>query len=258
MNGDRADVTPLHGPRLGRGDRHLRLRPGARRGVGGARRRPLRLRLLLQRLSRTGRTSPSTRTRPSWQDGEGYGPDKAAAERRAAAAGARRARRADRRPARQRLPAARGGCGGSREGGVVPAPGDPDRPLQIIDARDLAPSCSTSPSSGSPARSTAPRRSGRRRWSELLRGRAGRRRAALDPRRASSRRPSVEPWMELPLWLPGALRGHVARRHGEGAGGRAAHAGRSRETVADIATWLENGGESGARRLARPSTGRRG
>ena len=72
-----------------------------------------------------------------------------------------------------------------------------------------------------PAPSTAPRRSGRRRWRSCCAA-AGRRRAALDPRRASSRRPDVEPWMELPLWLPGALRGHLARRHREGAGGRAA------------------------------------
>ena len=80
-----------------------------------------------------------------------------------------RARRADRRPARQHLPAAVVGAADHARAASSPRPGDPDRAAaDHRRARPRARSCSTSPSSGSPAPSTAPRRSGRRRWRELL------------------------------------------------------------------------------------------
>jgi hypothetical protein len=53
----------------------------------------------------------------------------------------------------------------------------------------------------------------------------------------------VEPWDELPLWIPpdtGA--GTWADRDRARAGGRACAAGRSAATVADTWAWLRDGG----------------
>ena len=53
----------------------------------------------------------------------------------------------------------------------------------------------------------------------------------------------VEPWMELPLWLPERFAGtwNVGTAKAQAAGLRTRPV---QETVDDIAAWLENGGEA--------------
>ena len=82
--GDRADLTPLHGRSVGRRDRHLRLRPGA-----GAASAALDVGHYVFVSSCNAYPDwpdkPVDEDSPTWTDGEGYGPDKAAAERARAA-----------------------------------------------------------------------------------------------------------------------------------------------------------------------------
>jgi 2'-hydroxyisoflavone reductase len=181
----------------------------------------------------------------TWEDGEGYGPDKAAAERHVLARGGAVVRaglivgphdNVFRLPWWVRRIA---------EGGDVPAPGDPNRSLQVIDARDLASwmvRLAEDRTAGA-FNGTAP--PGQTTMGELLH-------AAVDATGSDARlhwlsdakleQAGVEPWMELPLWLP-------ARHAGTWQVGteRALAAGLATrpvsETVADIWTWLSDGGE---------------
>src|SRR5690349_1339936 len=75
---------------------------------------------------------------PTWEDGEGYGPDKAAAERHVLARGGAVVRAGLIVGPHDNVFRLPWWVRRIREGGEVPAPGRPDRPLQIIDARDLA------------------------------------------------------------------------------------------------------------------------
>ena len=75
---------------------------------------------------------------PTWTDGEGYGPDKAAAERHVLAAGGAVVRAGLIVGPHDNIFRLPWWVRRIAEGGEVPAPGDPARPLQIIDARDLA------------------------------------------------------------------------------------------------------------------------
>src|SRR5262249_61232358 len=75
---------------------------------------------------------------PTWQDGEGYGPDKAAAERHVLSRGGATVRAGLIVGPHDNVFRLPWWVRRIREGGQVPAPGRPDRPPQIIDPRDLA------------------------------------------------------------------------------------------------------------------------
>jgi nucleoside-diphosphate-sugar epimerase len=132
------------------------------------------------------------------------------------------------------------------EGGEVPAPGDPERPLQIIDARDLAAwlvELAEQRTSGA-FNGTAPR--GQTTLGELLE--AAVRATGSDATlrwipEEQLEAAEVEPWMELPLWLPARHLGtwDVGTERAQAAGLRTRPVP---ETVQDVWTWLENGGEA--------------
>jgi len=177
---------------------------------------------------------------PTWQDGEGYGPDKAAAEREVLPGGAvvRAGLIVGPHDNVFRLP---WWVRRIRAGGVVPAPGRPDRPLQVVDARDLADfllHLAQERTAGA-FNGTAP--IGQTTMEELLRaaGDADLRWIPDDKLEAAG----VEPWVELPLWLPERFAGtwNVGTAKAQAAGLRTRPV---QETVDDIAAWLENGGEA--------------
>ncbi len=177
---------------------------------------------------------------PTWEDGEGYGPDKAACERAVLPDGAvvRAGLIVGPHDNVFRLP---WWVRRVREGGVIPAPGRPDRPLQVIDARDLAAfllDLAEHRTAGA-FNGTAP--IGQTTMEELLTA-AGDAELRWIPD-DKLEEAGVEPWMELPLWLPERFAGTWA------AGTERAQAAGLRtrpvqETVDDIARWLENGGEA--------------
>ena len=131
-------------------------------------------------------------------------------------------------------------------GGEVLAPGDPQRTVQLIDARDLA---AWIVDLGERRRAgvfnaTAP--SGRTTMAEILE-------AAVSATGADARliwvaddalvAAGVVPWTELPLWLPecdkpGAWRVETARAQAAGLRCRLVA-----DTVGDVWAWLEAGGE---------------
>ena len=89
-------------------------------------------------------------------------------------------------------------------GGRVPAPGPHDRPLQYIDARDLA-RLGARPPAGRHVQHRQPRavtpRSGEL-LDECVRVTGVRRRAGLADSRGGRGVPGVAPWTELPIWMP--------------------------------------------------------
>jgi nucleoside-diphosphate-sugar epimerase len=188
---------------------------------------------------------------PTWDDGpDDYGPNKAACERAAEAA----------LPGRVAVVRA-GLIVGPHDGvfrlpwwvkriaagGEVPAPGDPAREVQVIDARDLAEwmlSLAERRVAGA-FNGTGPR--GQATTGELLG-------AAVDAtgsgatlrwiRDAELRRAGVEPWMELPLWLPAdEFPGtwQIGTTRAQAAGLRCRPVA---ETVAGVWEWLREGGEA--------------
>jgi nucleoside-diphosphate-sugar epimerase len=179
---------------------------------------------------------------PTWQDGEGYGPDKAAAERFVLARGGAVVRAGLIVGPHDNIFRLPWWVRRIREGGAIPAPGRPDRALQIIDARDLAAwmlDLAERRIAGA-FNGTAP--IGQTTMEELLR--------AADPDADLRWIPEdkleeagVEPWMEFPLWLPERFEGtwRIGTEKAQAAGLRTRPVG---ETVADIAAWLENGGEA--------------
>jgi nucleoside-diphosphate-sugar epimerase len=177
---------------------------------------------------------------PVWEDGEGYGPDKAAAERIVLPDGAvvRAGLIVGPHDNVFRLP---WWVRRIMEGGVVPAPGNPDRPVQIIDARDLAAFLLRLAEERIPGAFNGVGPVGQTTMRELLEaaGDADLRWIPDEQLEAAE----VEPWIELPLWIPERYVGTF------GVGNeRAAAAGlRCRpvaETVADVRAWLEAGGEA--------------
>jgi 2'-hydroxyisoflavone reductase len=177
---------------------------------------------------------------PTWTEGEGYGPDKAACERIVLPAGAivRAGLIVGPHDNVFRLP---WWVRRIREGGPVPAPGNPARELQIIDARDLAAFLLDLAEQRIAGAFNGTGPIGQTTMGELLRaaGDAELRWIGDDKLEAAG----VEPWMELPLWLPERHGGtwRVGTERAQAAGLRTRPI---QETVDDIATWLENGGEA--------------
>jgi nucleoside-diphosphate-sugar epimerase len=175
---------------------------------------------------------------PVYASGDGYGELKAACERAAAPAAVVRAGlivgpedNIFRLPWWVRR---------MNEPGPVPAPAPPDRPLQLIDARDLASFLvdlaerrTTGIFNG-----TAP--IGQTTMGEVL-THAGDAELRWIPDEALLEA-GVAPWTELPLWMPATYAGtwRVGTERAQAAGLRCRPIA---ETVADIRTWLERGGE---------------
>jgi 2'-hydroxyisoflavone reductase len=177
---------------------------------------------------------------PTWQDGEGYGPDKAACERAVLPDGAvvRAGLIVGPHDNIFRLP---WWVRRIRDGGAVPAPGRPDRPLQVIDARDLAAfllDLAENRVAGA-FNGTAP--IGQTTMGELLAAAGETELRWIGDEQLEAA--GVEPWVELPLWLPERYAGtwRVGTERAQAAGLRCRPVA---ETVKDIATWLEHGGEA--------------
>lgn len=193
---------------------------------------------------------PVDENSPVWLEGDDYGPQKAASERAAEAA------------LPGRVAAVRAGliCGPHdnvfrlpwwvrriAQGGRVPAPGDPERTVQLIDARDLAAwmlDLGERRVSGA-FNGTAPPGSATMR--EVLE-------AAVTATGSDAElvwipderlvEAGVEPWTELPLWLPEAAfpgTWEVGTERAQASGLRCRPVA---ETVADVWAWLRDGGEA--------------
>jgi 2'-hydroxyisoflavone reductase len=128
-------------------------------------------------------------------------------------------------------------------GSDVLAPGPPDRPLQYIDARDLARFVLDAAAAGEAGPFNAVSRPGHATTGTLLEtcvevaGARDARLRWLDP--AAVLEAGIEPWTELPIWLPpdhefaGMHAADVERAHAAGLRCRPLH-----ETVADTWAWL--------------------
>ena len=188
---------------------------------------------------------------PVWEsDEDDYGPNKAASERAAEAA------------LPGRVASVRAGLivgphdGVFRlpwwvkriaQGSVVPAPGPPSRPMQVVDARDLAVwmlDLAERRVAGA-FNGTAP--VGQTSMGELLG-------AAVEATRSGARlewipeeklrAAGVEPWNELPLWAPGDEMAGAWRVGTDKAAAAGLRCRPVAETVADVWAWLRGGGET--------------
>lgn len=183
-----------------------------------------------------------------WADGDGYGPNKAACERAAEAA------------LRGRVARLRAGllCGPHDNvfrlpwwvariaaGGEVLAPGDPERRVQLVDARDLATWIVDLGERRLPGVFNATAPVGQASMREVLEaaiaatGSDARLTWVADDELAAA---GVEPWTEVPLWIPeadapGTWRVDAARAQAAGLRCRPVA-----ETVADVWAWLRAGG----------------
>ena len=186
---------------------------------------------------------------PVWEDGEGYGPDKARAERRLEAALPGRVAHVrcgllcGPHDATLRLP---WWVDRIARGGEVVAPGRPEATVQLIDARDLAAWTLGLAERGvtGPIAATAP--PGVTTFAEVLEAAVG---ATGSGARlhwvpdAALLAAGIEPWTGLPLWVPdadgwrGTWRIATDRAQAEGLAPRPIAA-----TVADTAAWLAAGG----------------
>jgi 2'-hydroxyisoflavone reductase len=195
-------------------------------------------------------SEPVDEDSPVWADGDDYGPKKAACEREAEAA------------LPGRVASVRAGllCGPHDNvfrlpwwvrrvaaGGDVVAPGDPDRTVQLIDARDLAFWMLDLAERGIAGAFNGTAPPGRTTMREALA-------AAVDATGSDAQLQwvaddvleahGVEPWDELPLWLPettGAGTWAVGTDRAQAAGLRCRPIA---ETVADTWAWLRDGGQS--------------
>jgi 2'-hydroxyisoflavone reductase len=184
---------------------------------------------------------------PVWESGDDYGAQKALSEKALEAA------------LPGRVSAVRAGliCGPHdnvfrlpwwirriARGGRVPAPGAPDRFVQLVDARDLAEWMLDLRVAGA-FNGTAP--PGQQTMGEVLDAAvaatgSGAELVWRDDEQLQAL--EVEPWTELPLWLPEAgFPGtwQVGTARAQAAGLRCRPIA---DTVADVWTWLRDGGES--------------
>jgi 2'-hydroxyisoflavone reductase len=194
-------------------------------------------------------SEPIDEDSPVWTEGDDYGPKKAACERVADAA------------LPGRVAHVRAGllCGPHDNifrlpwwvrriaaGGDVVAPGDPDRTVQLIDARDLASWMLDLAEHGVAGAFNGTAPPGRTTMRQAL--------EAMVEATASSARlhwiaddvleaHGVEPWAELPLWIPeatGAGTWAIGTDRAQAAGLRCRPIA---DTVADTWAWLRDGGE---------------
>ena len=141
--------------------------------------------------------------------------------------------------------ACRGGCGGSVRAG--PAPGDPGRTVQLIDARDLAPwmfDLGERRVTGA-FNGTAP--PGRTSMGEVLEAAVGATGSGAELAWVPDERlqaAGVEPWTELPLWLPESDFPGTWEIATERAQASGLHCRPIAETIADVWSWLREGGEA--------------
>ncbi len=192
--------------------------------------------------------APVDEDSPVWDTGDDdYGPQKAASERAAESA------------LPGRVSAVRAGllCGPHdnvfrlpwwvrriAQGGRVPAPGDPDATVQLIDARDLAAwmlDLGERRVAGA-FNGTAP--AGRTTFGEVLEAAVAATGSGAELVWVPDERleaAGVEPWTELPLWLPARGTWAVGTERAQAAGLRCRPVA---ETVADTWAWLRDGGET--------------
>ena len=241
-------------PRVGRRDRHLGLRPGARRASARSTSATTSSSPPATPTP-TGPTSRSTRTRRPGRTARATARTRPPPSARSCPRRRGRARRADRRPARQRVPAAVVGAADPR-GRRRPGAGPP-RPRAADHRRARPRGLPARPGAGAqtPVPSTAPRRSGRRRWRSCCGppGDADLRWIPDDKLEEAG----VEPWMELPLWLPERFAGtwSVGTAKAQAAGLRTRPV---QETVRRHCRMAGKRRRGRTGRLARPSIGRRG
>jgi nucleoside-diphosphate-sugar epimerase len=176
---------------------------------------------------------------PTWAEGEDYGQQKALAERALEAE----------RPGRFatvraglivgphdnvfRLPWWRERIG---RGGDVPAPAPPERAMQVIDARDLAAFLLDLAEGGVSGAFNGTAPIGQTTFAKILEGDAT---VHWIPEDALE---DVEPWTELPLWLPQRHEGtwRIGTERAQAAGLRCRPVA---ETIADVDAWLREGPE---------------
>jgi len=187
---------------------------------------------------------PVDEASPVWDVGDDYGPKKVACERAAEAvmpgrvASVRAGLLAGPHDSVFRLP---WWVRRIARGGVVPAPGDPARAVQIVDARDLAAFLLDLAERGVAGTFNGTAPIGQTTMGELLAaaGDAELRWISDSALEAAG----VEPWSELPLWLPERVAGTwaVGTERAQTAGLRCRPV---TETVADVRAWLAAGGEA--------------
>jgi nucleoside-diphosphate-sugar epimerase len=186
--------------------------------------------------------TPVDEDSPTWQTGDGYGELKAACERVGFARGDFATVRAGlivgphdnvfRLPWWVRRVMA---------GGKVPAPGEPDQPLQLIDARDLASflvALAEERVTGA-FNGTAP--IGQTTFAQVLEAAGDAELVWIPDEKLEAA--NVEPWVELPLWLPARFAGtwRIGTSHAQRAGLTCRPID---DTVRDVRAWLEHGGEA--------------
>lgn len=191
---------------------------------------------------------PVSEETPVWTEGDDYGPNKAASEREAEAA------------LPGRVAKLRAGllCGPHDNvfrlpwwvrrigrGGEVLAPGDPDRTVQLIDARDLAAWIVDLGEARRPGTFNATAPAGRTTMRDVLdaavaaTGSGARLTWVADDALAAA---GLDAWTEVPLWLPeadGPGTWRIDASRAEAAGLRCRPIA---ETVADVWAWLQAGG----------------
>jgi nucleoside-diphosphate-sugar epimerase len=145
------------------------------------------------------------------------------------------------------------------EGGNVLAPGTPDQPLQLIDARDLAHWLLDAWEAGHRGVFNAVSRTGHATMGSLLeacRGVTGSGAELVWVPADEILEAGIEPWTELPIWMAPGTEGdslhhaNVERAYAAGLRPRPIE-----DTVADTWAWLQNAGLQPPQREDRPSVG---